>query len=169
MSIIKSSFGFKGIFEISCCDKNGNFKWKEKIYNLTLDAAINDNLTIYFKDGTKKTIWYVGLKSSAEAVSAAWTSANVNSGFTEFQLYDETNRPIWTSGSVSSKSVSNTASPAVFTVNATGTIWGAFIISQNTKGGTTGILWCCSNLVSVRNVYDDDVITVIYTITGTDV
>jgi hypothetical protein len=169
VSIIKSSLKFKGIFEISCHDKNGNFKWKEIIYNLTLDAAINDNLTVYFKDGTKKTTWYVGLKSSAEAVSAAWTPGNVNNGFTEFQLYDETYRPTWTSGSVSAKSLSNTASPAVFTVNDTGTVWGAFLISEHTKGGTTGILWCCSNLVNVRNVIDNDVMTVIYTITGTDV
>ena len=166
---MKDIFGFKGIFEITCRDKNGFLKWKDIVKNLTLDAAINDNLIIYFKDGTKKTTWYVGLKSTNEAVNAAWTSGNVNSSFTEFTTYDETYRPTWTSGSVSGKSVSNSASPAVFTASATGTVWGAFIISEHTKGGNTGILWCCSNLVSIRNVYDDDVITVIYTINSADI
>lgn len=57
--------------------------------------------------------------------------------------YSEANRPAWTkNGAPSSGAMSNSASKARFTINAANVrIFGGFLTSNNTKGGTTGLLF----------------------------
>jgi hypothetical protein len=61
--------------------------------------------------------------------------------------------------------ITNSASPAVFNVNATATVGGAFLISDNTKGGSSGVLFSAADFDSPgdRNVANGDTITVVYT------
>jgi hypothetical protein len=56
-------------------------------------------------------------------------------------------------------------SVAVFSINATSTIAGAFLASDNTKGGTSGVLFSVSNFTSPgdRNVVSGDTLNVTYT------
>lgn len=157
----------KGEFEIVCRDKYGRLKWKEKIFNSTMDDAINDLFTTQFRSGTQKANWYLGLKGSSQSVQITWNSAGIGTQFTEYTNYSESVRQTWTTAAVSSKTITNNASPATFTINgAGGTVYGAFIISNNTKTGTTGILWCCSNLAVPRSVVATDVVTVVYAVSG---
>ncbi len=48
--------------------------------------------------------------------------------------------PVDVRSTVASQSVDNSASKAVFSINAGATVGGMFITTDNTKGGTTGIL-----------------------------
>jgi hypothetical protein len=69
---------------------------------------------------------------------------------------------------VSGKSVSNSASAAVFTIdtNAT-TMGGCFLTSVSTKGGTTGTLYAIGAFSAGDKVLDDnDTLTVTATFTG---
>jgi len=61
--------------------------------------------------------------------------------------------------------ISNSASPATFSINATATIGGAFLTSNNTKGGTTGILFSASDFAAPgdRSVVSGDTLSVTYT------
>jgi hypothetical protein len=64
-----------------------------------------------------------------------------HAGFVESTAYSNANRPAWTPGSISGGSVDNSGSVAAFTINGSDYIFGAFLVNNNTKGGTTGILY----------------------------
>jgi len=61
--------------------------------------------------------------------------------------------------------VTNTASKAVFTINGTTTVGGAFLTSNDTKGGTTGTLFSAADFQSPgdRSVVSGDILNVTYT------
>jgi hypothetical protein len=61
--------------------------------------------------------------------------------------------------------ITNGSSPAVFSINGTTVVGGAFLISNNTKGGTTGVLFSASDFTSPgdRSVVNGDTLNVTYT------
>jgi hypothetical protein len=61
--------------------------------------------------------------------------------------------------------ITNSASVAVFSINGTTTVGGAFLTSNNTKGGTTGILFSASDFTAPgdRAVVSGDTLNVTYT------
>jgi hypothetical protein len=61
--------------------------------------------------------------------------------------------------------VTNTASPAVFNINGTATVGGAFLTSNDTKGGTTGTLFSAADFGAPgdRSVVNSDTLSVTYT------
>ena len=61
--------------------------------------------------------------------------------------------------------ITNTLNKAAFTINATATVGGAFLISNNTKGGTSGVLFSASDFQSPgdRVVASGDTLNVTYT------
>jgi hypothetical protein len=60
----------------------------------------------------------------------------------------------------------NSASPASFNINATATVGGAFLTSNNTKSGTTGTLFSAADFGAPgdRSVANGDVLNVTYTL-----
>jgi hypothetical protein len=82
--------------------------------------------------------------------------------------YSNATRPAATFGTATTADpsvISNSASPAAFTINATATVGGAFLISNSTKSGTTGILFSASDFQSPgdRSVASGDTLNVTYT------
>lgn len=131
----------KNVYYIDCYDKNGNLKWTDKVENLVVDAGINDELDKYFKGSSYTAAFYLGITGASPNFQASDTMAS-HSGWTEVTAYDETGRPSITWGAVSDKSIDNNSSPAMFTINANNTtIGGAFIVTDSTKGGTSGVLY----------------------------
>jgi hypothetical protein len=63
--------------------------------------------------------------------------------FNENTTYSNANRPTWTKNAApSGGAMSNSSSKMVFSINGTTRIYGAFLISDNTKGGTSaGVLY----------------------------
>jgi hypothetical protein len=61
--------------------------------------------------------------------------------------------------------VTNSASKATFNINATATVGGAFLTSDDTKGGSTGTLFSAADFQSPgdRSVVNGDTLTVTYT------
>ncbi len=137
-----------------------------EIPNGIVDVGLNHILETEFNGGTPVTTWYIGLTDNASfsALANADTMAS-HAGWIEITAYDEATRPEWTAGTASSRSITN-SSPVDFTINATKTVKGIFITSQNTKGGTTGTLWSTAAFGSTVNVLDDDVLRVTYTLSG---
>ena len=89
-----------------------------------------------------------------------------HSGWAELAIYSEANRPTLTLGSVASKSVDNSASKATFTINATDDVYGAFLSTNNTKSGTTGVLYGAVDFSSAQSVVSGDVLLVTVTLTS---
>lgn len=113
--------------------------WSETVPNITVNTGLDDILDKYWKGSAYTAAHYVGLASSTPTFAAADTMAS-HAGWTEPTTYSESVRQTLTLGTVASQSVDNSASKAVFSINGTVTVGGAFITTNNTKGGTTGTL-----------------------------
>ena len=115
------------------------------------------------------TSWYVGLYGAAASNNpAAGDTMGSHGGWTEVTDYTEATRPAATFAAATNANpsvVTNTASKAVFTINATTTVGGAFLTSNNTKGGTTGTLFSAADFQSPgdRSVVSGDILNVTYT------
>lgn len=149
------------------CYRNGRLLWREHIKNLVTNEGLNDWLSKYLKGSAYTAAWYVGLIDAAgfSAIAAGDTAAQINgsNGWAELSEYDEANRQALTLGTVSGQSVDNSASKASFTISATKTIKGAFVISNNTIDGTSGVLLGAAAFASDRNMVDNDVLNVTVT------
>lgn len=133
--------GLGGKFHVRCIDKDGNLKWEDEAYNLVTNTGLNNVLDVYIRAQTQTTSWYMGLvDNSGFSAFAGADTASSHAGWTENQSYSNANRPGWSPGAASSQSITN-SSTVNFNMNGTATIKGLFIISNNTVGGTTGILF----------------------------
>lgn len=134
--------------------------------NGIVDVGLNHILDVSFRNQTQTATWYMGLvnNSSFSAYSNSDTMSS-HAGWIEFTAYDESNRPTWTPVAASGRAITNSTA-VEFTINATGTVRGIFITSNNTISGTTGILWATASFASNVSVLDNDVLKVTYTISG---
>ena len=146
----------------------GMIRWNEDWQNIVVNAGLDYLLDIGLSGGTQITAWYLGLVNGATPTFAAGDTMASHAGWVENQDYDEANRATWTDGGVSGQSVDNSASVAQFTMNASVTIGGAFLTSDNTKGGVTGTLYAEGHFATDRSVIDNDVLEVTATFTSAD-
>lgn len=118
----------------------GPLKWSESAQNIVTDAGLDDQLDKYLKGSSYTASFFVGLVSASPVIAAGDTLASA--AWSELTAYTEANRPSPVLGSVSGQSVDNSASRAQFSINADSqSIGGALLATDNTKGGTSGILY----------------------------
>ena len=126
----------------------------------------NTWLDVMFNGGTQipNNSWYIALinNSGFSALAAADTMAS-HAGWAEATGYSQSTRVAWGSGAAASQSVTN-ASPAVFDMNATATIYGIFVTSGSAKSGTSGKLWATAGFTSPVPVVNGDQLKVTYTV-----
>jgi hypothetical protein len=158
-----------GDYALECRDAEGKLKWVMGGHNLVVNEGLQDMNTKYFTGSTYTAAWYIGLYGAAASnnPTAADTAAS-HPGFTEITPYSNATRPACTFGTATTADpsvITNTLSKAAFTINATATVGGAFLISNNTKGGTTGVLFSASDFQSPgdRVVASGDTLNVTYT------
>lgn len=158
-----------GHYLVECHDKDGNLKWVADDHNLVVNVGLQYMAGTALTSVAQITTWYLGLYGAAASnTPAAGDTASSHAGWTEVTDYSEANRPTATFATATTANpsvVTNTASKATFTMNATTTVGGAFLISNNTKGGTTGTLFSAVDFSSPgdRSVVSGDVISVTYT------
>jgi hypothetical protein len=159
---------FGGVFTVECRDADGNLKWEEEFPNLVVNEGLQYINTQFFKGITYTATWYMGLVNGPGAGNtylAANTMAS-HAGWTENVAYVQSARPTMAFGSatLADPSVISTSTPVVFTMNASATIAGAFVTTDNTKSGTTGVLFSVGNFtVGDRSVVSGDTLNVTYT------
>lgn len=157
-----------GKYVVECFDAEGKLKWVAETPNLVVNVGLQYMAGVGLTSTTQITTWYIGLYGAAASNNpAAGDTAASHAGWTENTNYSEANRPTATFAAATNANpsvVTNTASKAVFTMNATTTIGGAFLISNNTKGGTTGTLFSAADFQSPgdRSVVSGDVLNVTY-------
>lgn len=158
----KASFG--GVFTVECRDAEGNLKWTEDFPNLVVNTGLQDMNTQYFKGVTYTATWYMGLVNTGATYAAGNTMLS-HATWTENTAYVQSARPTMAFGTASTADPSViVSSPVVFTSNATSTIAGAFVTTDNTKGGTAGLLFSVGNFtVGDRSVISGDTLNVTYT------
>lgn len=139
-------------------------KWHDAAPNLVCTGGKNDALDKYLAGSAYTAAWYLGLISSTSytGVAAGDTMAS-HAGWTESTAYSQANRvaPSFAAASGGSKATSAAAS---FSINAAATIKGPFLSSNNTKSGTTGILYSAGLFSSGdRTLANGDTLNVTYT------
>ena len=167
MDGVKEELQMSTHYVIECHDKDGNLKWKEDFHNLVTTVGLNDLLTQYFKGSAYTAAFYVGLTAATPTFAAGDTMAS-HGGCTESAAYSQANRPTLTLGTAAAGSIDNSVSKAQFSINATATIGGAFLATNNTKSGTTGTLYGGGAFAEGnRSVVNGDTISVQMTLTAT--
>jgi hypothetical protein len=157
-----------GKYIVECFDKDGNPKWTAETPNLVVNVGLQYMAGSALVATTQITSWYVGLYGAgASNTPAASDTASSHIGWTENTNYSESTRPLANFAAATAANpsvVTNTSNKAVFTMNATTTIGGAFLISNNTKGGTTGTLFSAADFQSPgdRAVVNGDILNVTY-------
>lgn len=157
-----------GHYEVVCRDKDGNVKWRDEIENIIVNTGLDNALDVWLSDLAADATHYIGLTDGSPTVAAADTMAS-HAGWAEVAGYSEANRQAWTEAGVSGQSIDNSASKATFSVNATITVGGAFLTTNNTKSGTTGTLISVGAFTGGNKAaVSGDTIEVTLTITAAD-
>lgn len=105
-------------------------EWQDT--NICVDEGLDHVLGVAFSQVTQITQWFVLLYNTDTTPAAGMTYASPL--FTESTHYSEGNRPQWQEGGVSSKVITNSANKASFTMTTSEAIYGAALVSDNTKG-----------------------------------
>lgn len=159
-----------GRFKVECFDKDGNQKWTVETPNLVVNGGLQYMCGTALTGTTQITTWYLGLYGSgATSTPSAGDAMSSHSGWTEITPYSNANRPTCTFAAATNANPSvatNSASPALYNINASATVGGAFLTSNNTKGGTSGTLFSAADFGSPgdRPVIAGDAIYVTYTL-----
>ena len=154
--------------------------WEVKQKNLVPVAGRNDSLTKYFKGSAYTATWFVGLidnanfSALADTDTAAKITTSAPTGGTnawrESVAYTETVRQTLTLGTAALGIISNSASLATFTMNAPTVLKGGFLVSNSTKGGTTGVLFGeVGFALGTQTLVSGNILTIQVDITATSV
>lgn len=154
-------------YKLECFGPDGRLKWVEEFDNLVVTAGLNKYLDATLKTGFAAPAWYVGLVDNTGFTGyAAGDTMASHTGWTEATPYSNATRPAFTPGTISGGSVDNSAAKAVFNINATATVRGAFMADDSTKGGTAGTLLGEGDFAAARSVASGDTLNVTVTATA---
>ena len=166
-----------GAFTVTCTDADGNLRWEETFKNLVVNVGKSDLLGKYFAGTAYTAAWYLGLVDggTSPTYNAADTMAS-HAGWTENTGYSQATRPAAAFGAASASgggagsagTGTIVTSATAFSINSvilpSGTIAGAFLVSNSTKGGTTGTLYSAGSFTTGnRTVLSGDTLNVTYT------
>ena len=158
-----------GKYIVECHDKDGNLKWVAESKNLVVNVGLQYMAGSALTSTSQITTWYLGLYGAASSNNpAAGDTMSSHGGWTEVTDYSEANRVTANFAAATNANpsvVTNTASKATFTMNGSTTVGGAFLTSNNTKGGTTGTLFSAADFQAPgdRTVVSGDILSVTYT------
>lgn len=156
-----------GQYTVECIGADGQVKWSEQFKNLVVTVGKNFMLDETFTASNYTASWYLGLVdgTTSPTYNAADTMGS-HAGWSEFTSYSEPTRisPVWSAASSGSKATT----PTSFSINGTGIVAGAFMVTDSTKSGTTGTLYSAGNFTGgSRSVANGDTLNVTYTATLT--
>ena len=158
-----------GVYYVECHDKDGKLKWSAESKNLVVNVGLQYMAGTALTSVTQITTWYIGLYGAgASNTPAAGDTMSSHAGWTEVVPYSNATRVAATFATATTANpsvVTNSASPATFTINATSTVGGAFLTSGSAKSGTTGTLFSAADFSSPgdRSVVSGDILSVTYT------
>lgn len=139
----------------------------EDVTNLIPTEGLNYMLGAALTGVAQSSTWYIALFEGNYTPLSTVTAATFPADATECTAYAEASRVTWTPGAIAAGSVSNTASKAVFTMNATKTVYGIAQTSVATKSAVTGTLISVARFAVAKSVVSTDILNVTSTLTAT--
>lgn len=148
--------------------RRGRLIGLETVHNLVPLEGIHYMLSAAFGGGSQVATWYVGLFEGNYTPVTGDTMATFPGAAVESVAYNEAARVTWVEAAPVGGVITNIANKATFTINATKSIYGAFLSSNSVKGSTTGTLGSAARFtVSPRNVISGDLLLVTAPVTLT--
>lgn len=155
-----------GVFKVECFGPDGEKKWEDTFHNLVVNEGLQDLNTKYFKASGYTAAWYLGLitgpGSGTSYVAGDTLVSHV--GWTEDTNYTGVRKSVTfgTATTADPSVIDNSASPAVFNINNTTTVAGAFLTTVSS--GTSGILFSEGDFTGGdKIVANGDTLNVTYT------
>lgn len=144
------------------------------VHNIVTNQGINSALNVQLHGDTQITTWYIALSKTNTTPLSTHTYASP--GYTEADGtdLDEAVRQAWVEAAASGQSITNAASPAVYTGDGTFTSYGSSLVGggtdptvlANTAGG--GTLWASALFSSSKAMALDVQLQITYAFTGAD-
>lgn len=135
--------------------------------NVIPTEGLNHILSIVVAGGSQVLTWYMALFEGNVTPGASLTAATFTATTTECTAYDEAARVAFNEGAAAAGVIDNAANRAIFTMNATKTVYGGALLSASAKSATTGTLLAAARFATPRNVVAADELSVRYTLTLT--
>jgi len=141
------------VYRVELVDKDGVVIDAEVVHNIMPQQSV-DHIASMIRGGgaTPISSWYIGVFESNYVPDASVTAADLQTNVGESQAYDEAARQPWANAYDGVGFIGNAGAPAEFTMNASKTIYGAFLVSNATKGGTSGILLSVARFSTPKTV-----------------
>lgn len=139
--------------------------------NLITNEGLNHFLGVTLAAVSANPTWYVGIFEGNYTPQPTDTGGNIATNSTESNSFaSPTARKTYTidSGDPTGQALSNFDAKASFTMDATVTIYGAFLISDVTVNGTAGVCVAASRFAAQRDLVDTDEFLVGYSISAAD-
>lgn len=166
--VLASLLNPKGRVFVEHFDRFGRFKGRYQVPNGIVNEGKDEILDVMFNDATQtaNNSWFIGLIDLSGFTALADTDTmSSHAGWNEFTSYSEANRVAWGSGAAASQSTTN-STPATFNISGSGTVKGVLVTTNNTKGGTSGLLWATALFAADVPVSNGDQLKVTYTVSA---
>jgi len=152
-------------YNVECIGADGAVKWREEVHNIVVNAGLDHLLSVMTSSGyVTAGGWFVGLMTTVNGINATDTATThtfgISTAFTQSPL------PTFSFGAISSQSVSNSTTVAAFSINATTTLAGAYLVSSGNVGEPTAgsLLFGGAAFSAERNVVSSDTVNVTITV-----
>lgn len=121
-------------------------------YNLLPQVAIDHVAGLLRATVSPIGTWYVGIFENNYVPTSSVTAADLPGVVGECVTYSEATRPTWSHAYDGISAIDNLASKAVFTMTAAKRVYGAFLVSNSTKGGNTGTLLSIARFSTAKDL-----------------
>lgn len=161
----KQKILFGGIFHVS---QDGG-PWVASHNTVALEG-LDATLTCYYNNTAAPTAFYIAPFSNNTTPSSSLTAATFASTQGEYTGYTQATRVAWTpNGASSGQTVSNSNSPAQFTIGSSAaTVTGAGLIATASgKGATTGVLSAAALFGSANSLNPGSTLSIQYSLSAT--
>lgn len=136
--------------------------------NLIVNEGLSHILNVALGTAAKPAGYFLALFSGAAAPAANWTAANFSAAASEIvsmtEGYTAATRPAWTAANTSGNSIDNMAAVASLTIATASqlNVTGAALLTNSTRGGTTGVLVSATKYAAARVFQNGDIYEVGY-------
>jgi hypothetical protein len=148
-------------------DRINGSEW-QRTKNLIPTEGLAHILNVAMGSTAKPAGYFLALFSGAAAPAANWTAASFAAAASEIvsltEGYTNSTRPAWTPVNTSTGSIDNMASVASVTIATSSqlNVTGAAMLTNSTRGGTTGVLVSATKYAAARVFQSGDTYEVGY-------
>lgn len=156
-----------GHFEVSTRKPGEDWSPWEISPNIVVTEGMNYILSAAMDGAAPITAFYIAPFSGNVTPVASWTGANWVANATEFTNYVESTRPLWQKGDAAAGALGNADNPAVITAGVGGgTVRGAVLVENATKGSTAGKLIAAMRLTADKALSEGEELRLRYVISA---